>query len=466
MSAVIVWLKNDLRLIDNPALYYAAQSESEVLVLISLTEKKSWPNGSATNWWLHHSLESFETSLKKIGGSLFLTDQPALSTILDLKKRYPFQSVFINEGLLRSDIEEQGIVRSEIESHGLSFKSFEANLLIDRRVLKTQTETIYQVYTPFARAARLLKFSPPLPAPKKLKSPPIAGGKKLKDFNLLPKIKWDGGFKDHWQPGEMGAHKAFKVFVDQSILQYAKARDVPSLDQTSKLSPHLHFGEISARQVCHEIKSKAVGPQKFIDEIYWREFGYYLLFHFPQLSDQNLRKEFDRFGWQKNSRQLRTWQMGLTGYPIVDAGMRQLWKIGWMHNRVRMIVASFLVKDLMIHWKEGALWFWDTLVDADLASNTLGWQWAAGSGPDAAPYFRIFNPTLQSKKFDPTGEYIKRWIPELKNVSAKWIHEPWKMTPIDQAQAKIKMGHDYPLPMVNHDEARKKALAAYSQMRK
>lgn len=466
MSAAIVWLKNDLRVADNPALFYATQAFDEILILISLHESQRWPKGAATKWWLHHSIESLQNSIHKLGGDIFLTDQDPLSAILDLKKKYPFEAVYTNEGLLRSDVDEQSVVKSEVESHGLSFKIFEPNLLIDRRHLKTQTGNIYQVYTPFSKSARLLKFTPPLSSPKNLKSPRLPESKKLESFKLLPKIKWDGEFSKNWTPGEAGAHKAFKKFNEKNILHYSKARDIPSLDQTSKLSAHLHFGEMSPRQICHSIKSKAQGPQKFVDEIYWREFGYYLLFHFPKLSDENLRKEFDHFTWQKNSRHLKAWQKGLTGYPIVDAGMRQLWKIGWMHNRVRMIVASFLVKDLMIHWKEGALWFWDTLVDADLASNTLGWQWAAGSGPDAAPFFRIFNPTLQSKKFDPNGEYIKRWIPELKNVPSKWVHEPWKMTPLDQVYSKIKIGHDYPSPIVNHDEARKKALKAYAQMRK
>jgi deoxyribodipyrimidine photo-lyase len=281
--------------------------------------------------------------------------------------------------------------------------------------------------------------------------------------------------RKHWTPGESGAHHQLQAFLHQAVTQYADDRDRPDLPSTSALSPHLHFGEISPRQIWHALAQNLHvkpgdawprGAEVFLREIGWREFAHHLLYHFPATTDQPLRPEFATFPWHHNPVFLRAWQRGQTGYPLVDAGMRQLWSLGWMHNRVRMVVASFLVKDLLQSWVEGAAWFWDTLVDADLASNTLGWQWTAGCGADAAPYFRVFNPITQSEKFDPTGAYIHRWVPELERLSPPWIHHPWNAPGEVLAAAGVTLGHMYPTPIVDHAQARVTALAAFAGLQR
>ena len=290
----------------------------------------------------------------------------------------------------------------------------------------------------------------------------------------MPQIKWYQGMEENWQPGELGAEKELNFFLNESAIQYLSGRDIPSIRATSRLSPHLHFGEISPRQIWHAVQNKSAKTQTsgwikqsegFVRQLYWREFAYHLLYHFPKTTDHPLRHEFEKFEWKKDSQILKAWQRGKTGYPIVDAGMRELWHTGWMHNRVRMIAASFLVKDLLIHWSEGARWFWDTLVDADLANNTLGWQWVAGCGADAAPYFRIFNPFTQGEKFDGEGAYIRRWVPELSKLSDKWIHRPWEAPEEALKAAQVVLGKNYPKPLVDHADARKLALVLYARLK-
>jgi deoxyribodipyrimidine photo-lyase len=292
---------------------------------------------------------------------------------------------------------------------------------------------------------------------------------------LLPRLGWAEGFAERWQPGEAGALKRLKHFSARAMASYAEQRNFPEVDGTSALSPHLHFGEIGPRQIWAAVRAQSKesgifpasrGAQVFLSEVGWREFAGHLLYHFPQTPAAPLREEFAAFPWVKSKTLLRAWQKGLTGYPIVDAGMRQLWRTGWMHNRVRMIVASFLVKHLRISWEEGAAWFWDTLVDADLASNTFGWQWSAGCGADAAPYFRIFNPILQGKKFDPDGGYVRRWVPELDRLPSDFIHEPWTAPPLVLAAAGVTLGENYPAPVVAHGAAREAALAGFKSLRK
>jgi deoxyribodipyrimidine photo-lyase len=308
----------------------------------------------------------------------------------------------------------------------------------------------------------------PYPAPKRLRAPAEwPASLQISKLGLEPKVDWAGGLRQTWRPGERGASRQMKAFLDRAIETYSTDRDRPDRRGTSRLSPHLHFGEIGVRQIWHAVRrhGAAADPSEemhatYLRQIAWREFSYHLLFHFPDTPRQALRPEFRRFPWRVDRKRLRAWTRGMTGYPLVDAGMRELWHTGWMHNRVRMLAASFLVKHLMIPWQEGAAWFWDTLVDADLANNTMGWQWSAGCGADAAPYFRIFNPVIQGEKFDPDGEYVRRWVPELTRLPNRWIHKPWEAPAELLSKAGVELGKNYPRPIVEHAAARKRALAA------
>jgi deoxyribodipyrimidine photo-lyase len=355
-------------------------------------------------------------------------------------------------------------------------KSFNAALLFEPHTVEKKTGGPFQVFTPYWTHCLTLKIE----EPGKLRGGEFVAPSRwpksleLAALDFRPKIPWDRGFPEKWQPGEAGALKRLKKFSAGAMADYKTQRDLPEFDGTSALSPHLHFGEIGPRQIWAAVRGQSKesgvfppnrGAQTFLKEVGWREFAYHLLYHFPQTPAQPLRTGFAVFPWRKDSKQLRAWQRGLTGYPIVDAGMRQLRATGWMHNRVRMVVASFLVKHLRLAWHEGAAWFWDTLVDADLASNTLGWQWSAGCGADAAPYFRIFNPMLQGAKFDPGGNSVRQWVPELKKLPVEYIHEPWE-APMDVlAEAGLTLARDYPQPIVDHAEARAAALAAFQSMR-
>jgi deoxyribodipyrimidine photo-lyase len=360
---------------------------------------------------------------------------------------------------------------------GCEARAFNGALLHEPETIRNRSGGPFRVFTPFWRHC-LAQPDPsaPLPAPETLPSPrrwPVS--LPLEALELLPRLSWAEGFRALWQPGETGAQARLEAFLAEGLRRYGEARNRPDLPGTSRLSPHLHFGEISARQVWHAVGAAAGRwgwPRarwrrtEFLTELGWREFAHHLLFHFPHTSERPLREEFARFPWRRDAAWLRAWQRGRTGYPIVDAGMRELWATGWMHNRVRMIVASFLVKDLLLPWLEGARWFWDTLVDADLANNTLGWQWSAGCGADAAPFFRIFNPTVQGRKFDPNGHYVRRWCPELAALPDAWIHEPDR-APLDVLRrAGVEPGRTYPLPVIRHVIARERALEAFAKLRR
>ncbi|MDB6081367.1 MAG: deoxyribodipyrimidine photolyase, partial [Chlamydiia bacterium] len=346
---------------------------------------------------------------------------------------------------------------------GMEVKEYPGNLLIEPSELLNKQGNPFKVFTPFYKTAvTYLDVQKPLPTPSELL---FYNGQldstALKELKLLPTTAWAEKFIDYWTPGELGAHQKMNRFCNEAIQNYDKARDIPATQGTSRLSPHLHFGEISPRQVYEKTRSQ----EAYVRELYFREFAYYLLFHFPKMVKEPLRPEFMKFPWNHNESHLHSWQKGLTGYPIVDAGMRELWQTGWMHNRVRMIVGSFLVKHLLLPWQEGARWFQDTLLDADLANNIFGWQWVAGCGADAAPYFRIFNPILQGEKFDPQGEYVKKYVPELKQLPTKYIHKPWKMDESELKALGVTLGETYPYPIVDHADARAQALDAFQQMR-
>jgi deoxyribodipyrimidine photo-lyase len=348
----------------------------------------------------------------------------------------------------------------------------QGHLLTEPWAIESQSGTPYRVYTPYARKVRAtLSMPTPQPAPRALPlSPARLKSVPLKELELLPKIHWDAGLAQHWRPGEDGAAQRLRRLA--SLLpDYARARDVPGANGTSRLSPHLHFGEVSPRQVWHALAQTTArqtagilrGAEMLERELLWREFAHHVLHHFPHTPDAPLNPRFTGFAWRRAPKLLATWQHGRTGIPIVDAGMRELWATGSMHNRVRMITASFLTKHIGLDWRAGARWFWDTLVDADLASNTLNWQWVAGCGADAAPYFRIFNPVLQSRKFDAQGEYLRRWLPELARLPDRYIHEPWR-APLAALQASgVQLGKDYPLPILELATAREAALRRWSQ---
>jgi deoxyribodipyrimidine photo-lyase len=478
MGATIVWFRQDLRLQDNPALAAARRKGGAVVPVFILDEagEGNWPPGGASRWWLHHSLASLDASLRGRGSRLVLAAGESGEVLRMLISKTGATAVHWNRRNEPAAIERDQILQAGLAAAGVDAQSFNAALLFEPHTVRNKAGGPFQVFTPFWRHCLTL----PVAAPVKLPAGRLPGPGRwpesfaLGELNLLPSARWDAGLAAAWQPGEVAARRRLKKFVAASLAGYAGARNLPGTDGTSALSPHLHFGEIGPRQIWAAVRglSKASGvfpahrgAQVFLSEVGWREFACHLLYHFPASPAAPLRKEFTAFPWRKSARDLRAWQQGLTGYPIVDAGMRQLWRTGWMHNRVRMIAASFLVKHLRLSWREGARWFWDTLVDADLAGNTLGWQWAAGCGADAAPYFRIFNPILQGAKFDPAGVYVRRWVPELARLPAEFIHQPWTAPPSMLAEAWVTLGRNYPQPVVDHGEARAAALAAWRGMR-
>ncbi|MBI5424918.1 MAG: deoxyribodipyrimidine photo-lyase [Opitutae bacterium] len=477
MAHTIVWFRQDLRLQDNPALLAAVQ-RGAVLPVYILDEagEGRWPMGGASRWWLHHSLAELGAALRERGAPLVLARGESGAVLRALVKQSGADAVYWNRRYEPAAIARDATIKAELCAAGVDAKSFAASVLFEPHTVKNKSGGPFQVFTPFWKHCLTLD----VPEPVKLSAGKFAGPPKpvrsleLGEIGLLPAIPWDAGFRDAWEPGEAGAAKRLTKFVSDAMERYADERNLPDREGTSALSPHLHFGEISPRQIWSAVRAlsrdsgvfpASRGAQVFLSEVGWREFAYHLLFHFPHTVEAPLRAEFAAFPWRKDAAQLRAWQRGRTGYPIVDAGMRQLWTTGWMHNRVRMIVASFLVKHLRLSWQEGAAWFWDTLVDADLAANTLGWQWTAGCGADAAPYFRIFNPILQGAKFDANGDYVRRWVPELARLPAEFIHAPWEAPPLELSAAGVVLGKTYPKPLVDHGEARAAALAALQTLR-
>lgn len=439
----LVWFRLDLRLSDNPALAAAAlRSRRVVPVFIWAPEEEGeWPAGAASRWWLHQSLKSLDNSLRCHGLRLVLRRGPSLHTLRSLIRECGADSVFWNRRYEPALRERDAIIEQSLLSEGTRVETFESALLCKPDEIKNTSGNPYLVFTPFWRACQTaIPGSLPMPTPKleKAKLPPSLA---LTELNLEPAIDWAGGIRSLWQPGEASARKMLAQFLDQALEEYPTMRDYPAERGTSRLSPHLHFGEISPQRVWVECaKRRGAASKAFLRQLGWREFAYYLLYHFPETTVKPLHPRFSRFPWRKDPKKLKAWQLGRTGYSIVDAGMRELWTTGWMHNRVRMIAGSFLVKDLLLPWTEGARWFWDTLVDADLANNTFGWQWIAGCGADAAPYFRIFNPEAQAKKFDPKGNYTSRWVPELNLPK-------------------------YATKIVDHARARERALDAFAAIR-
>ena len=462
----ICWFQTTLRLEDNPALVEASKLDS-TLALYILDTTKTKLMGEASKVFLHHSLVSLNKSLN--GKLMIYSGDPKI--ILDqLSKKFLVSCIITNMVFEPDSIEKQKNYKSYFQQKNIIFKSFNASLLWDPNSIKKSDGTMYKVFTPFYRKGCLLSSPPrkPFSKPKKLNLVSDHTNKTtISDLNLLPKVPWDKNIVKNWDISESGAKNQLNTFIQEGLNSYKTGRNFPSKPFVSKLSPYLHFGLISIFEIWHRILAlpQDKNTDHFLSELGWREFSYYLLNHFPKLDSQNWNQKFNGFIWKKNTDHLMAWKKGLTGYPIVDAGMRELYQTGWMHNRVRMIVGSFLVKNLLLDWRYGEAWFWDCLFDADLASNSASWQWVAGCGADAAPYFRIFNPVTQGEKFDADGEYTLKYVPELKKIPKKYLFCPWEAPKELLEAVDITLGITYPKPIVSHKQTREEALFHFSQLK-
>jgi deoxyribodipyrimidine photo-lyase len=469
----IWWIRRDLRLDDNPALQKAVAAGTLLPVYIHAdAEEGAWRLGGAQKWWLARSLASLAKSVEAKGSRLVILEGEAAKVLSDLVRKLDVDLVVWNRRFEPAPLAQERRVEAALDALGVQWSAFCGNHLFDPEEVATKEGRPYQVYTPFARNVRG-RATPAKPRGTPAALPSADGapsGVTIARLDLEPKPDWAAGFRERWTPGEDAALARLKTFAAGKIANYPLGRDVPSDDGTSAMSPHLAFGEIGIRRIWHAAQGSSTAAPEAIDkyhaELLWREFATHVLYHFPRTDLAPLRAEYARFPWRNDRDALRAWQQGRTGYPLVDAGMRQLWTTGWMHNRVRMVVASFLVKHLLLPWQDGARWFWDTLVDADLASNSLGWQWAAGCGADAAPYFRIFNPTSQAEKFDAQAAYIRRWVPELARVPAALAIAPFDAPPLALRGVGVTLGVEYPHPVVEHVRARERALAALATVSK
>lgn len=463
----ICWFRQDLRIADHPALSHAC-SQGEVIPVFIL-DQDDRKLGGASKWWLHHSLKALEKTL----GALIVKSGNPKSVLDDLAKQYEADAIYWNRSYEPHSVNRDTELKTHFKTQGIEVQSFTGSVLYEPWEIETGTGGPYKVYTPFWKSIQAKGFPKPLPAPI------ISLAKIEVDHNAIDKLdllpnnpNWAKDWETLWTPGENGAHLQTETFLEHGINGYGELRNRPDLPNVSRLSPHIHFGEISPRSLVaissffvDKVQKYASDINKFQAEIAWRDFANHLMFHFPNITEENWKPAFDYYPWRDDEIQLKAWQQGMTGYPMVDAGMRELWHTGYMHNRIRMLVGSFLVKHLQMHWKHGEAWFWDTLLDADLANNTSSWQWIAGSGADAAPYFRIFNPLTQGPKFDPNGEYVRQWCPELSELPNKVIHAPHEASALELRAAGVELGKTYPLPIVDHKLARTRALEGYEKVK-
>ncbi len=475
MTASLVWFRNDLRIADQPALHHALASGGRVIPLYihAPDEDAPWAAGAASRWWLHHSLGALNDALTRLGGRLIIRHGDSGAALLSLIEQSGARDVYWNRSQEPAAAARDRRIAQQLAAVGVRCHTYQATLLREPGSVLNKNGAPYKVFTPFWRACQTRPSPPsPLPSPSRLPAVPRAiTSLTVAELKLLPRNPWYTGLDSMWRPGETGAHQRLQAFCQSALALYPQWRDYPDRPGTTRLSPHLHFGEISAQQILWTLNDYAQrgetdgiarAAEAVIRQLGWREFAHQILHHFPDSSDKPLNPRYGELPWRQDGGELlRAWQRGQTGIPIVDAGMRQLWQSGWMHNRVRMIAASFLVKNCRSDWRDGARWFWDTLVDADLANNSFNWQWVAGCGADAAPYFRIFNPILQSKKFDPEGRYLRRWLPELAALPRRWIHQPWAAPQKVLDAAGIHIGADYPAPIVDLDETRRETLALF-----
>ena len=477
MQTVLLWLRRDLRLSDNPALSAAVdQAERVIPVFIHAPDEEgSWQPGEASRWWLHQSLKALSARLSDLGSRLILRRGPSLEALQALVQETGAEAVFWNRLYEPLIVARDRRIKQALRQQGLAAQSFQSALLVEPWHLRTGKGEAYRVFTPFWRALQKRETPrAPVKIPRTLRTPSRwPGTEALPALGLLPSTPWYPKLEDHWQPGEQGAARALQGFMDRGLARYHEGRDLPAEDGVSRLSPHLHFGEISPFQLWQKINEVMAarsallrGGEAWLRQLAWREFAHHILFEFPHTPDHAMYERWADFPWRDgHAPMLRAWQRGETGYPIVDAGMRELWATGYMHNRVRMIAASLLVKNIRAPWQAGARWFWDTLVDADLANNSMGWQWSAGCGADASPWFRIFNPFTQSRRFDPSGVYLRRWLPELAGLSDKQIHAPHELDEASLSAAGVRLGKEYPRPVVDYRASREQALEAAKSLR-
>ncbi len=484
----LIILDCDLRINDNPALFNGIKNHQEAIILFILDEKNKREIGSASKWFLHHSLLKIQKELKNHSLDLWFAKGDSLTIINGITDKYQVSNIYFNQHLEPYNLKLGEKLINFAKENNIKIYNFHHQTIFEKDLIKNKSGEYFKVFTPFWKNCleNIDKINTLTPCISKIEhkaknaifknTTPEIIDKNIDYLDLLPKKEWANNFVDYWKFSSEEINTDFDKFLKEKSFSYDQNRNLPFIDGTSKLSPHLHFGTISPLEIfIKAIKYKKEknsldnkGIDCFISEIGWREFSYYLLQNFPDLHQKPFKDNFNNFPWLENQEQknilLKKWQKGQTGFPIIDAGMMELWKTGWMHNRVRMIVASFLIKDLLINWLDGEKWFWDCLVDADLASNSASWQWVAGCGADAAPYFRIFNPTLQGEKFDPNGDYVKKWLPQLKSLPNHLIHKPWSATKIELALYNLTLGKDYPLPIVDHDKARKIALEAIKKL--
>lgn len=465
----IYWFRQDLRLNDNPALVKASQSDQvlPIYILDDITTEK-YNLGAASRWWLNHSLSSLQKSL---GGNLSIYKGSPIKVLSSLIDRFNISSIYWNRCYEPWRIKRDATIKEILQSKGIHIESTNGSLLWEPWTIKKKDGTPYKVFTPFYKKGCLHSKPPRAPTTQPLNVQYIRDNQnslEIKKLELLPKKQWYKKFSLNWSVGEESARKRLEQFIHKGLNNYKNGRNFPSEAHVSRLSPHLHFGEISPNQVWHAVQNieQNENTDQFCHELGWREFSYNQLYYHPNLPTKNLQSKFDSFSWNTTEKMLVAWQMGKTGIPMVDAGMRELWQTGYMHNRVRMIAASFLVKNLRIHWRHGERWFWDTLVDADLANNSASWQWVAGCGFDAAPYFRIFNPVTQGQRFDPYGLYIRKFIPEISALPDKYLFSPWETPTSVLKKANITLGKTYPLPIVDLKKSRKDALDAFQNLKK
>jgi deoxyribodipyrimidine photo-lyase len=477
--STLLWFRQDLRSADNPALQAALELGQPVVpvYIFAPEEEGAWAPGGASRWWLHHSLLQLDEALRRMGSRLILRRaSDSAQELAALARDCNADQVLWNRRYEPASVERDQRIKSALSGAGLKARSFNGALLHEPWEVKNKSDKPFQVFSAFWRHCLTLPDpKPPLPAPASLPAPPRwPASLAVSALHLPARAGWARGIDAAWMPGSEGAHTSLNEFLKNPLEDYESTRDRPGIAGTSRLSPHLHFGEISPRQVWHAARAAALErgrhtswrESQFLTELGWREFAHHSIYHYPFLPERPWNERFAAFPWKRDAAALGAWQRGATGFPIVDAGMRQLWRTGWMHNRVRMIAASFLVKDLLVNWTEGARWFWDTLVDADLANNSLGWQWVAGCGADAAPYFRIFNPVLQATRFDPDGTYVRDWVPELARLPGEWIHQPWAAPTDVLSQAGVRLGIEYPHRLIDHDQARLEALTALAALKR